>query len=329
MRVIHRRDAVGRIVTRVQLAQKQRGAIVLPNHGCFAFRKIDGNLVSARNEIETVHGLIVLADVIVALGAAGVVVERHARADDIDERGPLMLDGGFDERHQLVLVTTETATDKGGTQLHRHQRQIDRRIAIHDAALGFRPLICGSRKLALGQTVDAIVLDDVGHVDAAPHHVRELAQSNRGGIAIAGNTEIKQLAIGQIGPRQYRGHAAMHGIESMRCTEKIVRRLGTATDAGQLGHTVRLNVELPAGLNDGCRNRVMPAARAQRRDTALIVPAGVAHLVLRQRGVVQVRLCNVGHTSSLRLVAATGGAEVSTLLRMALPMNRAVIGVPS
>jgi hypothetical protein len=52
--------------------------------------------------------------------------------------------------------------------------------------------------LSLGQTVNAIVLDDIGHVDAAPDRMRELTEPDRGRVAVAGDAEINQFAIGQI-----------------------------------------------------------------------------------------------------------------------------------
>ena len=67
-----------------------------------------------------------------------------------------------------------------------------------------------------GQTVHAVVLDDVGHVHAAPHGVRELADADRGRVAVAGNAQVEQVAVGQVGAGQHRGHAAVHGVEAVR-----------------------------------------------------------------------------------------------------------------
>ena len=43
-----------------------------------------------QDEVDAAHGVVVLAHVVVALGAAGVVVEGDAGADDVDERGAAM-----------------------------------------------------------------------------------------------------------------------------------------------------------------------------------------------------------------------------------------------
>ncbi len=66
----------------------------------------------------------------------------------------------------------------------------------------FEPRIGGGGKLAFGQAVNAIVFNDIDHVDAAADGVRELAEADRGGIAVAGNAEIDQIAVGEIGAGQ-------------------------------------------------------------------------------------------------------------------------------
>ena len=63
-------------------------------------------------EVEAVYGFVVLADVVVALGAAGVVIEGDAWADDIDEGGAGVGDGGLDQGDELLLVAGERAGDE-------------------------------------------------------------------------------------------------------------------------------------------------------------------------------------------------------------------------
>src|SRR5207253_6278401 len=105
-------------------------------------------------------------------------------------------------------------------------------VGILNALLGFRTAVRSGGELAFGQSINAVVLDDVGHVDAAPDRMRELAEADRGRIAVAGNAEIDQVAVGEIGAGQYRRHAAMHRIEAVRIAEEIIRRLRGAADAG-------------------------------------------------------------------------------------------------
>ena len=81
---------------------------------------------------------------------------------------------------------------------------------------------------------------------------------------------------------------------------------------------MRLNVEFPASLNDGGRNRVMAATCAQGGDAPLVIAPRVADLVGGQRGVMQFGFGEVGHAAS-----------VCRFCLMNLVMKRAVIGVPS
>ncbi len=170
----------------------------------------------------------------------------------------------LDQRHELLLVAGERAGDEGRAELQRDADQVDGAVGVDDAALRFRAAVGGGRELALGQAVDAVVLDDIDHVDAAADGMGELAEADRGGIAVAGDAEIDQVAVGEIGAGQHRRHAAVHGIEAVRVAEEIGRRLRRAADAGKLGHAVRRDRELEAGLDD----RGARSSRGRSRRTA-------------------------------------------------------------
>src|SRR6202011_4179489 len=144
-----------------------------------------------------------------------------------------------------------------------------------------------------GEAVDAVVLDDIGHVDGAPDRMRELAEADRGRIAVAGNAKIDQIAVGEIGAGQHRRHAAMYRVEAVRVAEEIVRRFRGATDAGNLGDAMWLDRKLKAGLDDRCGNRIVAAAGAQRGNLALVIAVGKAQIVLRKAGVLELRLDDI------------------------------------
>ena len=173
-----------------------------------------------------------------------MIVERDARADDIEKRRTAMRDCGLDQRHELLLVAGKSTRDIRRAELQRESDEIDRRIAVDDAFLRHRALIRGRRKLAFGEAVHAVILDDVDHVHAAPDRVNELADADRRRVAVARNAEINQIAIGEIRTGQHRGHASVHSVEAMRLAEKIIRRLRAAADAGKFGDTMRFDVEL-------------------------------------------------------------------------------------
>ena len=154
-------------------------------------------------------------------------------------------------------------------------------VGVGDALLALRALVGGGGELALGEAVHAVVLDDIDHVDAAPQRVRELAEPDRGGIAVAGDAEIDQVAIGEVGAGQHARHAPVHRVEAVRGAEEIGRRLRGAADAGQLGDAMRRQRQLEAGADDRGTDRIMAAAGAERRDRALVVAPREAEFVGR------------------------------------------------
>ena len=235
------------------------------------------------------------ADVIEALGRFRVVVEGDAGRDHVDEGGALVLDRRLDQRHQLRLVAGEAARDERGAELQGEGHQIDRRVGVDGAAPRLRALVGGRRELALGQPVDAVVLDDVDHVDGAAEAMRELAEPDRGRVAVARDAEINELAIGEVGAGHHRRHAPVHAVEAVRLAEKIGRRLRRAADAGELGDAVRRQAQLEAGLDDRGADRIMAAAGAQGRHRPLVIAPGKAERVGRKLRVMQPGLGDVGH----------------------------------
>src|SRR4029078_2442131 len=77
--------------------------------------------------------------------------------------------------------------------------------------------------------------------------------------------------------------------------EEVGGRFRRAPDARNLGDAMRLDRELEAGLDDRAGDRAMPAPGAQRRDRALVVPVRIAERILRQVGVMEFRLGEIGH----------------------------------
>ncbi len=211
------------------------------------------------------------------------------------KRRALVLDRALDQRHELGLVAGEGARHVGRAELQRHRHEVDGVVVVGQAALRLRAAVGGGRELALGEAVHAVVLDDVGHVDAAPHRVRELAEPDRRAVAVARHAEIDQVAVGEVGAGEHRRHASVHRVEAVRGVEEVIGGLRRAADAGDFRHPVRLDRELEAGLDDRSGDRVVTAAGAQRRDLALVVAVGIAERVLRQRRMVEFRLGDVGH----------------------------------
>ena len=100
------------VVLRVQLAQPQHRAVVVGDLHHSTFLVLRRDLRARLDEVDAVDGLVVLAHIVVAARAAGMVVEGHAGADDIDESRALVRDGGPQQWHQLLFVPRESARDE-------------------------------------------------------------------------------------------------------------------------------------------------------------------------------------------------------------------------
>ena len=142
----------------------------------------------------------------------------------------------------------------------------------------------------------------------------ELAEADRGGVAVARDAQIDQVAVGEIGAGQHRRHAAVDAVEAVALAEEIGRRLRRAADPRQLGDAVRREVELEAGLDDRRGDRVVAAAGAERRDRALVVAVGEAELVLRQRRDGGIGFGDIGHSAASSVgVTPTARASCSAI----------------
>src|SRR6185437_431377 len=139
-------------------------------------------------------------------------------------------------------------------------------------------------ELSLGESVDAVVLDDVEHVEIAADGVTELTEADRQGIAVPRDADVSEAPVGGVRPGRDGRHAAMDGVEAVAAADEVGRRLRGAADAGQLDQVLRLERLPPAGLHDGGGDGVVAAARAEGGEGPLVVAADQAELVARQGG---------------------------------------------
>ena len=282
--------SVGGVVARTELAQHHPAAVVKLHGNGLARRIIDRDFVRGRHEVGFHGRMIMLAREGVALGRSFVIVEGHAGRQHVDQGEAPMAHAGLDQRHELHLVAGEAARDESRAQGERQQDRIDRRALIDVALLGLRSDVRRRRKLALGESVDAVVLDQIEHVHVAPDRVHHLSQADGQRVAVAGNAHIGEIAIRGVGAARNRGHAPMDRVEAVRAADEIGRGLGRAADAGQLHQLFRAHVEPPARLDDRGGDRVVAATRAQGRHAALVLAPGHAERVGGERGMSDFRL---------------------------------------
>ena len=87
-------------------------AVVELHAGRLAGLLLDLDLGQAGDEADFLERLLVLLGPVPALGRAVEVVERDARADDVEERRPLVLEGGLQQGDELLLVAGERPRDE-------------------------------------------------------------------------------------------------------------------------------------------------------------------------------------------------------------------------
>ena len=99
----------------------------------------------------------------------------------------------------------------------------------------------------------------------------ELTESDRERIAVAGDTDVDEVAVGGVGAARDRRHPSVDGIEAVRLAHEVRGRLRGAADATHLRRPVGRDVQLEEGLDDRGRHGVMAAAGAERRHRPLVI----------------------------------------------------------
>ena len=61
--------------------------------------------------------------------------------------------------------------------------------------------------------------------------VAQLPEADRQRVAVAGDADVRQLAVGGVGAGRERRHAAVHAVEAVRAAQEVRRRLRRAADA--------------------------------------------------------------------------------------------------
>ena len=262
--VLERFRATRRIIVLIEFAEHDLAAVMHRDGHRVAF--IVGSLdLLGRRYVIGVHDMMIeLARMRIALGRALVIIEGYAGTDDVDQREARMQKCTLDQRHELFLVTGETACDVRGTEAERRAHRVDGLLLVGQAFLGFAADVRRCRELALGQAVDPVVLDDVAHIEIAAYRMYELAGPDRERVAVAGDADVHQVTVCDIRARRHGGHAPVHRIEAVRLARKICRSLRRAADAAHFGESVWFDVEFENRLHDGRCHRIMAAAGTER-----------------------------------------------------------------
>src|SRR6056297_1388576 len=291
------------------------------------------NLFMQWHEVNRTRGLCMIAHELVSLRGLRIVVERYTGRDDINKGKPTVHHGRLDQWDQLLLVTGKAAPHETRAHMQRGAAQVDCIPGIRVALLAGRAFVSGGGVLALGQAIAAVVHHYVNHVQVAPGGMHKLPHTNRGRVAIPGDTQVEQLPIGECGPCGHRRHAPVHGVESVRLSEKIGRRLRRTTDPRELGYLVWFDRQLMAGANNCPADGIVAAPGAQGRNRTFVIRLGVAQVVGLERGMPKFGDL-ITHADSPEPPNAVRRCRGVTLLPfkcffICLRILRALIGVPS
>ena len=311
-----RTDPVGRIVIALELAQQHVGAVVELDVLHRTGFVVDLDVSGVADEVRRMEKQIVLLHVSVTLGGSLVVVERHARAHDVQHGRAAVRECRLEQRNQLLPVTGKRARDERRAEFDGDAADVDGSVLVRTSGLRGRTDVGGGGKLPLGQSVAAVVLDDVRAINVPADQVTVLPQADAGRVAVAADAEHEKLSIGELRPRRRRRHAPVQAVETVSLLDEVGRRLGRTPDAAHLGQQMRLHAVIEQRLNEMIRDRVVAAARAERGREPLV------H-VARESYEVDVR---DGH-GFLAYSATTAGSR--SALRMGSTMALASIGTPS
>src|SRR5215212_5848279 len=156
------------------------------------------------------------ADAALGKVVEGVVVEDIAVLVDLYERDAFVLRRCIHHRAKMFDVDVDRARYKGRLTRDRQRQGIDR---IVDGAQGSRLRLftkLGSwTVLALRQTVDTVIEEDVVDVEIAPDSMDEMVAANRQCVAVAGDHPNAEIRIRALDSGRHCRRASMNTVEAV------------------------------------------------------------------------------------------------------------------
>ena len=185
---------------------------------------------------------------------------------------PLCAIAAFNMAMQLLLVAGERAAHERCAQLDGQRAGVDRRQIVDHAGLQLRAHIGGRGELALGQSVHAVVFDDVDHRQIAAHEVHELPDADGGRVAVAADAEQRSSCwLASTAPVATDG---MRPCTELKLCERLMKYAGLFDEQPMprhLHHALGLHAHLVHGVDDALGDGVVAAAGAERGLAAAIV----------------------------------------------------------
>ena len=134
-------------------------------------------------------------------GIKGVIVEDVAVLIDLDKRDAFVPGGGFDHAAQMFDVDVDRARHEGRLAGDGQRKRIDRIVdRAHRRRLGLLAKLRGRAVLAFGQTINAVVEENVVDVEVAANRMHEVVAADRERVAVAGDHPDAQSGFAHLMP---------------------------------------------------------------------------------------------------------------------------------
>ncbi len=179
-------------------------------------------------------------------------IEGNAGGEDIDVGETAVVDGFFDEVHELLRIESRGLRDEAATGGDGHGDGVEgrRRVSVggrlcHEALAG------GRAGLAFREAVDLVIKDEIRDVHIPFHRVHRVPEANRVGIAVAGADDGVEVFIGAFDALREGERAPVRGVRAVAIV--IAADAGRAADTGNEGDIFKS----PAFLGADGRNRIL------------------------------------------------------------------------
>ena len=144
----------------------------------------------------------------------------HAFTQTFDDAKALVIERALDHLNHVIDLCGMGARDEGrsaGDQFfHRVNRLIDRAAGI---GLGLESDGRGGRSLLLGQAIDEVVHDEIGHIDVLARAVIEMVAADRESVAVAAEQEHMQIGPSKTDSGRERDRAAVDVMRAVAVDE--------------------------------------------------------------------------------------------------------------
>src|SRR5438552_13518862 len=115
-----------------------------------------------------------------------VVIVSDARAEDVQEREPRMLDPLFDQFGEMLLLAAESARNERRSRRKGQRNRINGRFDVAEwHALRLHADAAGGRRLAGGEAIDLVVHDDIEQVHIAARRMDKMVAADPEAVTVA------------------------------------------------------------------------------------------------------------------------------------------------